>query len=174
MSGFATQVADFGWGLGPIFVTGMARTVEDRLHALLEPEIQGLGYELLLAEYVTGSRPVLRLYIDGPDGIGVDDCEAVSHQVSGLLDVEDPLPGKYQLEVSSPGFDRPLVTSEHFEQFAGEEIKLTLAVPLDGRRRFRGVLRGVESDCVVLELESGVVKLSIAAIQRARVVPRVG
>ena len=151
----------------------MARTLEKRLEALLGPEIQGLGYELLLAEYITGGRPVLRLYIDGPDGISVEDCEAVSHQVSGLLDVEDPLPGRYALEVSSPGLDRPLVKPAHFERFAGEEVRITLAVPREGRRRFRGWLRGLAGDCVVLELETDVVELPIASIQQARVVPRV-
>ena len=92
----------------------------ETLRNLLEPPLDGMGYELLHLECATdGGRNVLRLYIDAPGGIGVDDCEEVSRRVSVLLDVEDALPSAYLLEVSSPGLDRPLVKPEHFRRFAG-------------------------------------------------------
>ncbi len=95
----------------------------------------------------------LRVYIDSPEGVDVDDCADVSRQLSAILDVEDPIAGEYSLEVSSPGLDRPLVLPEHYRRFVGETVKLTLAQPLAGRRKFKGRLLEATDDHVVVEAE---------------------
>jgi ribosome maturation factor RimP len=115
---------------------------------------------------------LLRVYIDSPDGISVEDCATVSRQISALLDVEDPISGEYLLEVSSPGMDRPLYTLDHFARFAGELIKLRLRAPVEGRRNFSGVLKGVEEDDVVVEVDAHEYLLPFDLIERANVVPR--
>ena len=112
---------------------------KEALSRLLEPTIERLGFELADLELKLGGRSgLVRVFIDRPEGIGIDDCEVVSRQVSAILDVEDPLPGNYTLEVSSPGLDRKLTKPEHFRRFMGEEVKVTLRFPLEGRRNFRG------------------------------------
>ena len=118
-----------------------------------------------------GHQRTLRIYIDSPDGIGVDDCSKVSYQVSGVLDVEDPIPGRYQLEVSSPGLDRPLFALSHFERFIGSLVKLQLSRALEGRRRFKARITGVEGQDVVLEDETGVFKIPYDLMDKARLVP---
>lgn len=145
---------------------------------LLEPGVSALGFEFVDAELVGGShRPTLRVYIDNPQGVDVDDCAAVSRQLSALLDVEDPLPGGYALEVSSPGLDRPLVTPAHFRRFVGETIKVKLAQPLAGRRKITGCLAQAGDDHAVVEAAGvgGAIErltLAYADIERARLVPR--
>jgi ribosome maturation factor RimP len=132
-----------------------------------------MGYEFVGVEYVgQGGRNTLRVYIDTPAGITLEDCEAVSHQVSGLLDVENPISDAYDLEVSSPGLDRPLFKIEDFEQFAGQRVKIRLAVPLDGRRNFTGQLLGVETDLVCIEVDGEIFKLVYEQIERARLAPQ--
>lgn len=144
----------------------------DELRKLLEPAIEGLGYELIELEVRTGGRDgLLRLFIDQPDGIGLDDCEAVSRQVSAILDVEDPIPGQYSLEVSSPGLDRPLTRREHFERFAGEDVRVKLRTPIEGRRNYRGAIRGVEEDSIEIVVDGQSHCLPIANIASARLVP---
>jgi ribosome maturation factor RimP len=102
--------------------------LQERVQALLEPLVEGLGYELVCLElHGSGAHALLRLYIDAPQGIGLDDCERVSREVSAALDVADPISGSYRLEVSSPGLDRPLAKPEHFRRFAGRQAKLQLA-----------------------------------------------
>lgn len=144
------------------------------LQAMLEPVVTTMGYELVGLEYHgRGHHGLLRIYIDSPDGITVDDCSAVSHQVSGVLDVEDPIPGRYSLEVSSPGLDRPLFTAEHFERFAGEYVRLRLLAPLNGRRKYEGLLKGMKGDNVILELDQGdELCLPFQDIENARLEPR--
>jgi ribosome maturation factor RimP len=154
------------------------RNEADRLRRLLDPSVAGLGYELLGVELQgQGARSLLRVYIDRPEGITLDDCERVSRQVSAVLDVEDPIRGAYTLEVSSPGFDRPLFTPAHFERFAGERVKVKLDVPVEGRRSVTGTLRGVVDGCVVV-LEDGVDgverRLPLDAIGRAHLAPEPG
>ena len=113
----------------------------EELGKLLEPTVERLGYELIDLELRLGGRQgMVRLFIDKPDGIDLDDCERVSRAVSALLDVEDPVPGNYNLEVSSPGLDRKLTKVEHFQRFVGETLKVELRFPIAGRRRFRGTL----------------------------------
>jgi len=138
----------------------------------IESAVRGLGYELVGVEYLPqGRRSLLRIYIDTPDGVTVDDCERVSHQVSGVLDVEDPIHGQYVLEVSSPGLDRPLFTEEHYRRFAGSRVKLRVSPPLDGRRNFTGVLKGIHDDKVVLVHEDGEWVIPLDHVEQARLIP---
>lgn len=150
------------------------RQAPAHVQALLAPVIQALGYELVGIEYLSQGRgAVLRVYIDSPTGISADDCKRVSHQVSGVLDVEDPIAGSYDLEVSSPGLDRPLFTAEQFARFVGHKARIRLSVPLDGRRNFSGVLEGVEDNAVLVEEDGVQFCLSLSAIDKARLVPDV-
>ena len=144
----------------------------DELAALLEPTVEGLGYELSDLEVRLGGRNgFVRLFIDRPDGVGLADCEKVSRAVSALLDVEDPLPGQYNLEVSSPGTDRTLKKIEHFRRFQGETVKVQMRFALEGRRRFRGTLVSSDEENVVVEVDGESHTLPIAAIETARLVP---
>ncbi len=143
------------------------------LHELIEPSVTALGFELWGIEYVAqGAHSVLRIYIDSEDGISVDDCAKVSHQVSGVLDVEEPISGHYNLEVSSPGMDRPLFTLEQFAAWAGHQVQLRLRVPFEGRRKFKGLLNGVEGDEVLLVVDNEEYLLPIDLIDRANIVPQ--
>lgn len=137
---------------------------------LLAPIVQGMGYELVGAEF-DGHQRVLRVYIDRPEGITLDDCSAVSYQLSGVLDVEDPIPGRYQLEISSPGMDRPLFELEHFERFKGEMVRMQLSRVLDGRRRFKARLQGVEGQEVLLLDEDQIIRIPYDMIDKARLSP---
>ncbi|MGD2076145.1 MAG: ribosome maturation factor RimP [Gammaproteobacteria bacterium] len=141
------------------------------LRRLLEPAVTTLGFELVGVQFIPGRRAVLRLYIDSEAGVTVDDCQDVSYQVSGLLDVEDPIPGQYSLEVSSPGLDRPLFRASDFERFAGHEIRLRLGIPRDGRRKFRGVLIGLRDGRVVVRVDDKEMIVSPDEIEEARLVP---
>ena len=141
------------------------------LRKLIEPAVTALGYELVGVEYLHGKNGTLRVYIDRPEGISVDDCQAVSYQVSGLLDVEDPIRGQYTLEVSSPGLDRPLFRSQDFERFAGSRVDVRLVAPVDGRRRFKGVLGGLRDGQVVVQMDDEELVVDIEEIDQARLVP---
>lgn len=144
----------------------------ENVHKPVAAAVGALGYELVGIEYLPQRRhSLLRVYIDTPDGVTLEDCERVSRQVSGVLDVEDPIHGHYVLEVSSPGVDRPLFTAEDFQRFSGERAKLRVSPPLDGQRNFVGVLRGVLDDRVVVEQESGEVRIPLHQIDKARLVP---
>lgn len=143
------------------------------LRKLLEPGVVALGFELVDVE-LAGSHhyPTLRVYIDGPAGVNVDDCARVSRQLSALLDVEDPLPGQYTLEVSSPGLDRPLVKPEDFKRYLGETIKVKMQQPRLGRRNFSGRLVDVTADHIVVEVDKEHFDLAFDGMERARLVPR--
>ena len=144
-----------------------------RLIGLLEPVVAGLGYELVELEFSpASSRALVRLYIDRTDGapVQLDDCERASHAVGKVLDAQDPIEREYQLEVSSPGFDRPLRTAAHFARFAGSEARIELAEPIEGRRRFRGRLGPVEDGTVSIEVDRREWKLPLAGISKARLV----
>jgi ribosome maturation factor RimP len=148
-------------------------SVQDKLQALIEPLVESMGYELVLLEFSPhkGSAMV-RLFIDAAGGITLGDCERVSREVEGVLDVEDPIPQNYRLEVSSPGLDRPLVKPAHYERFAGQVAKVQLIAPKAGRRKFQGVLKGLKDGQVVLEtVDAGTVELKLDEIERARLVP---
>ncbi|WP_188749310.1 ribosome maturation factor RimP [Marinobacterium zhoushanense] len=144
------------------------------LQELFEPAIVGLGLELWGVEFHSaGNKSLLRIYIDGPDGVTVDDCARVSHQVSGILDVEDPISEQYTLEVSSPGMDRPLYTLKQFEAYRGHRVQIKLRVPFEGRRNFKGLLNGVEGDEVLLIVDDEEYLLPIDYIDRANVIPQI-
>ena len=144
----------------------------DELQKLLEPTIERLGYELTDLEVrLSGQGGLLRLTIDKPDGIDLNDCEKVSQAVSALLDVEDPVPGNYNLEVSSPGLDRKLTKVEHFQRFEGETLKVTMRFPIEGRRRFRGTLVSSDDENIVVEVDGESHSLPLTMIDTARLVP---
>jgi ribosome maturation factor RimP len=147
----------------------------DPLHIgkMLEPSIESLGYELVGVEYRSGGQGggLLRVYIDSEQGITVDDCQKVSYQVSGVLDVNDPIPGHYTLEVSSPGMDRLLFRAEDYRRFAGSLVKLRLAYPVEGRRKFTGRLQGLEDGNILLELDGEQLSLPLEQVDQARLVP---
>jgi len=146
---------------------------EQQLQAMLAPAVTALGYELWGLEYLThGRQAVLRVFIDSPNGIGVEDCAAVSRQVSAVLDVEDPIPVEYTLEVSSPGMDRPLFTLEQYRRHCGEQIKIRLRAPFEGRRNFAGQLKAVEGDEVIVVVEEHEYVLPIELIDKANIVPQ--
>jgi len=147
--------------------------VSDRLQTLLEPVIEDLGYELVGIEYQSNPKNrVVRVFIDQePDGIGVEDCERVSREVSALMDVEEPVPGQYTLEVSSPGVERPLFTGQHFARFVGETAAVQLAVPVNNRRRFKGIIVAADDDQVTLEVDGQRIELGIADVARAHLAP---
>lgn len=143
-----------------------------RLTRMLAPLVTDLGYEFVGLDYSSSPQnPVLVLYIDKPDGIAVEDCETVSREVAALLDVEDPIPGHYVLEVSSPGLDRPLFTPEHFARFVGAVARVSVFAPVAGRRKFKGRIRGVEGDVIELDQDGAPVRLEHANIAKARLVP---
>lgn len=145
----------------------------EHLSILIAGTVEPMGYELVGVELSGrgGRTKTLRVYIDKEDGITLDDCVAVSHQLSGMLDVEDPIKDRYQLEVSSPGLDRPLFEPAHFERFSGERVHIRLNRARDGRRNFEGVIRGVADDDVVLDIEGQEVRLAFEEIGSARLVP---
>lgn len=146
--------------------------LQNELQDVLEPLIKTMGYELVLLEFnpFRGSA-VLRLFIDAPGGVTLADCEKVSREVEGALDVADPIPQNYRLEVSSPGLDRPLCKAEHFQRYAGSVVHVRLLAPRDGRRKFQGVLRGMRNEQVVLDIaDAGTVELALSQIERAHLV----
>lgn len=146
--------------------------VAGELAKLLEPTIERLGYEISDLEVKVGGRDgLVRIFIDHPNGVGLGDCEKVSRAVSALLDVEDPIPGHYNLEVSSPGLDRKLTKSEHFQRFMGEPVKIKLRFPIAGRRRFKGTLMSSDDENIVVEVDGESHTLAIATIDTARLVP---
>lgn len=147
--------------------------LELRLTEMLKPAVEALEFELLGIEFIrAGNHSTLRIYIDHENGISVDNCADVSHQVSAILDVEDPIATEYSLEVSSPGMDRPLFTLPHFEAVVGETVDVRLNVPQDGRRNFKGTLVGVEGDMINVEIDNQVYSLLIDNVAKANLVAR--
>jgi ribosome maturation factor RimP len=145
--------------------------LKEKLLALLEPPLTAMGYELVDLEVRVGGNGLLRIYIDREGGVDLEDCERVSRQIGTLLDVEEPIPDSYALEVSSPGLDRPLRTAAHFERFAGHEAKIRLAGPLEGRRNFKGRLCGVEDDGILIDVDGRQWHLPLAEVATAHLVP---
>lgn len=139
---------------------------------MLEPSVNAVGMELWGIEYLPqGKHSVLRLFIDSEHGVTVDDCEAVSHQVSGVLDVEDPVSGQYSLEVSSPGLDRPLFTLEHFQKYVGEAVKVRLNSTVDGKKMFVGVLECEENSLLTFNVGGESLKVDFSKIKKANIDP---
>lgn len=145
-----------------------------RLEALITPSLEAMGYELVRVQMQGNQRPTLQVMADRVDGaaMSIDDCTEISRALSALLDVEDPIAGAYTLEVSSPGLDRPLTRPKDFVRWAGHEVKLETAQPVDGRKRFRGRLDGLDAEGrVVLTLdEGGAVALPLAEVRGAKLV----
>jgi ribosome maturation factor RimP len=164
-----------------IFVRRRFTRMRDALMRLLEPPIEALDYELVDVEYAREGRGgVVRVFIDRrteepaggpPASVTVDDCARVSHVVSELLESEDPIKGHYTLEVSSPGFDRILRKRAHFERFVGERIFAELKLPINGRRRFAGVLKSIAGDSIVMDVDGQTHELPLERIQKARLRP---
>jgi ribosome maturation factor RimP len=144
----------------------------ERLQNIITPTIEDLGFELVRVQLTGAQRPVLQVMADRADGapMTVDDCADISRALSALLDVEDPIAGAYTLEVSSPGIDRPLTRLKDFERFAGNEARVETRLPVEGRKRFRGMLRGVQDGKVVLDSAEGSFALPWGDVQRAKLV----
>jgi len=144
----------------------------EHLVNLIEPIVEGLGYECVGIEYNPHPRHgLLRIYIDNENGILVDDCSKVSHQISGVMDVEDPIQGNYQLEVSSPGEDRPFFKVSQFERYIGSMVSVNLFKVIEGRRKITGLIKKVEGDTITLQEGEQVFEVPFAAMSKARLVP---
>jgi ribosome maturation factor RimP len=145
--------------------------IDRRLAAIVTPTIEGLGFELVRLRLMSGRRAVLQIMAEKPEGgIEVEDCARISRAVSAVLDVEDPIGGEYTLEVSSPGIDRPLTRLKDFERYAGYEARLETAEMIDGRRRFKGVLAGVQDGEVLVEIPEGTIGLAYDMLADAKLV----
>ncbi|MCS2608237.1 ribosome maturation factor RimP [Halomonas dongshanensis] len=143
------------------------------LHALIEPIVSAMGFELWGIDFLSqGKHSRLVVYIERESGVGVDDCADISRQISATMDVEDPIAGEYRLEVSSPGMDRPLYTLDHFTRFQGHHVALKLRMPFDGRRKFQGLLAGIEGDEVLLHMDGEEYCFPVESIDTAHVVPQ--
>ena len=144
-----------------------------QLEEILRPVVEGLGYELWGIEFRSrGHDSVLRIFIDDAEnGITIEDCEKVSRQVGGVMDVEDPIQSEYTLEVSSPGMDRPLFRLEHYREFVGHTVKLRLRMAFEGRRKFQGMIKGVEGDEVVIVVDDHEYLLPFDSIEKASIIP---
>ena len=148
-----------------------ASGIQAELLNLLRPGVEALGFELWGLEYnAGGKRPMLRIYIESDNGISVDDCAAVSRQVSGIMDVEDPIKSEYTLEVSSPGVDRPLFDLSQYQRYVGHKIKLKLRYPFEGQRNYTGVLAGIEEEDIVLQVDEHELILPVETVDKARIV----
>ena len=151
----------------------MAST-QQQIAQMLESTVEALGFELWGLEYLSqGRHTLLRLFIDSENGISVDDCALVSQQVSSVLDVEDPISGDYTLEVSSPGVDRVLFKLEQFPAYVGETVELRLRAPYERRRKLKGMLKGIDGEDVVVQMDDHEYLIPHSAIDKARIQPRV-
>lgn len=149
------------------------RKAPQRLTALVKTTVEGVGYEFVGVELLARPKAghLLRVYIDAEGGVGLSDCEKVSHQLGGVLDVEDPIQGEYALEVSSPGLDRPLFDADQFARFIGSVARIRMAVAVEGRSNWKGTITAVDGDEVVLQVDEEDVRLPVAQMASARLVP---
>jgi ribosome maturation factor RimP len=146
--------------------------LEQNLNEMLTAPVEALGYEYVGIEFIrAGKYSTLRVYIDSPNGISVDDCADVSHQVSAVLDVEDPITTNYNLEVSSPGMDRPLFTEAHYQVIVGEDVSVRLRLPQDGRRNFKGQLLTCDGGMITVEVDGQQFSLALNNIEKGNLVP---
>lgn len=145
--------------------------IDRRLAAIVAPTIEGLGFELVRIRLMGGKRTTLQIMAERPEGgIEVEDCARISRAVSAVLDVEDPISGEYTLEVSSPGIDRPLTRLKDFERYADYEVRLETSELIEGRRRFKGVLHGVEGNEVLIVIPEGTIGLDFDWLTDAKLV----
>jgi len=144
----------------------------EHLVNLIEPIVEGLGYECVGIEYNPHPKNgLLRVYIDTENGVLLEDCTKVSHQLSGMLDVEDPIVDNYQLEVSSPGAERPFFKISQFAQFVGSTVTINVFKPIDKRRKLTGIIERVDGDIVVLQQDDYSLEIPFQAMSKARLVP---
>lgn len=164
---FAKTPACLGWFWK---VGGLVDT--NSIAQLIEPSLTSMGYRLVRVAVTGGRRMTLQIMAERLDdaSISLEDCEQISHSVSALLDVADPIAGAYMLEVSSPGIDRPLVRAEDYDRFGGFEAKIELAMPVNGRKRYRGRLIGVAEGAIRLLTDAGETRLPLEAVMRAKLV----
>ena len=149
-------------------------TKDQQITDMLRTTVEALGYDLWGIEYLSqGRHSVLRVYIDAENGIAVEDCARVSEQVGSVLDVQDPITGEYTLEVSSPGMDRLLFRLDQYRAYVGEVLEMRLRIPFEGRRKFKGVLTGIEGEDVVIQVDDHEYLLPHSAVDKARIEPRV-
>ncbi len=142
------------------------------LGALLRPTVESMGYEMLGVELQRrGKSTRVRVFIDSSRGIDLTDCERVSNQLSGVLDVEDPIAGNYTLEISSPGLDRPLFEPAHYRRFTGARVRVKLVRKQDGHRNYTGRIKQVTDDSVILSMDNTEYSLAFENIRSARIVP---
>ncbi|UJF19697.1 ribosome maturation factor RimP [Vibrio sp. SS-MA-C1-2] len=147
--------------------------LERQLTEMLESPVIALGFELVGVEFIrAGQHSTLRVYIDHPDGITVDGCAEVSHQVSAVMDVEDPITVAYSLEVSSPGLERPLFKVEHYQQFIESEVLIVLKMAMDNRRKWKGIITAVEGETITLDVDGGLQEFALSNISNANLVPK--
>ena len=143
-----------------------------KLNDLIKPAVEKMGYELTDIEVINqGHEQLISIFIDNLTGINIEDCEIVSRQISLLLDVENPISGKYTLEISSPGLDRKLTKFNHFKRFIGNELRIKLLRSMDGRRNFRGKLLAANKESIKVQVDDQLYKLPIDMIEIARLVP---
>jgi ribosome maturation factor RimP len=156
----------------PFFVPGDYFLSVHKLNEIIQPLVEDLGYEFIGLEYNNNPKnSVLRIYIDKSDGVGIEDCEVVSRETAALLDVKDPIRRHYNLEVSSPGLDRPLFTAAHYLEFVGQIAQVTLFAPQDGRRKFSGPILGAGEGSVSINQDGTEVALNLDNIVKAKLVP---
>ncbi|WP_413283827.1 ribosome maturation factor RimP [Vibrio sp. MA40-2] len=147
--------------------------LERQLTEMLESPVGASGYELVGLEFIrAGEHSTLRIYIDSENGINVDDCAEVSRQVSAVLDVEDPISVAYNLEVSSPGLERPLFKTEHYQQFIGHEVNIVLKMAMGNRRKWKGTIQAVEGETIVITAEGQSEEFAISNISKANLIPK--
>ncbi|WP_457635191.1 ribosome maturation factor RimP [Persephonella sp.] len=141
---------------------------------MLQPLIEERGLKLVDVEYITGGKPVLRIYVYNPEGTSIEDCEWISRRIGALLDVEDLIPVSYILEVSSPGLDRKLKNKEEYEIFKGRDVKIVTKEPVEGKNVFEGVLKGLEGDNVIIQENGEIIKIPLEKISRTNLEFKVG
>ncbi len=143
----------------------------DKLNEMLKPSVEALGFEFVGVEYVgQGKHSILRIYIDHENGINVDDCASVSHQVSGILEVEDPITSQYNLEVSSPGMERPLFTLDHYKPYVGKVVNIRCHVGVDGRRKFKGELVAINDEVLTVDIDGQDYNIDFQDVDKANLV----
>ena len=148
--------------------------VNEKLWNIVEPVVVGLGYELVGVEHIKQGRfSVLRVFADTADGINLDQCAQISQQLSTVLDVEQFISGSYNLEVSSPGVDRPIFRQQDLHQYIGEQLNLRLALPVQGRRKYQGELQKVEADHLVLLVDQKEYEIALNDIDKAHLVAKI-
>ncbi|MGF1764814.1 ribosome maturation factor RimP [Aliivibrio kagoshimensis] len=147
--------------------------LERQLIEMLEAPVEALGYELVGLTFVrAGEHSTLRIFIDHENGILVDDCAEVSRQVSAVMDVEDPITVAYNLEVSSPGLERPLFKAEHYQQFIGHEALIVLKIAMGDRRKWKGIIQSIESEVVTVVVDGNEETFALSNISKANLVPK--